>query len=169
MTSIFTVNDWLLAEDYQKNEIVKKDGLYYYALRDIPSNTSFSTTYWGGVAQLNAVTFKPEFIWKPSYNSPADHSPKVRSIQFADGYEQRIPDGLNNNLLILNLTFELRDLPEAAAILHFLHTRKGSESFVFTPPAPYAERKKFICKDWSHNEVFFNNHSIRAKFEERVV
>jgi phage-related protein len=169
MISIFTVADWDGILSYSKNDIVKKDGLYYYAVKDVPAGATFSLSQWGGYVQLNQIQNKPYFLWKPSYNSPVDHAPRVKVIQFADGYEQRIPDGINNTLLTLNLNFELRDSNEARAILHFLYTRKAVETFAFTPPAPYADVKLFVCKEWTHNEVFFNNHSIRAKFEERAV
>lgn len=166
MSSIYTVSNWVSNEEYIKNSIVRKDNRIYYAATNIPINTEFNTTDWLGYTTVGQET-KPNFIWKPSYNSSSDHTPRVKTIQFDDGYEQRIADGINNNLLSLSLSFDLRDLTEARAILHFLYARQGSESFFFMPPPPYETVKKFVCKEWSHNEVFFNNHSIRARFDEK--
>jgi phage-related protein len=169
MLSIFNVTEWDQGRVYQQNDAVLKAGKYYYALRDVPASQLFNSFYWGGYPTTPATpTAKPVFIWKPSYNVSVNHTPRIKSIQFGDGYEQRIQDGINNQLLNLEMSFDLRTRQESSAILHFFYARNGVESFLYTPNAPYGTQKKFICKEWAHSELFLDNHSVRVKFEERV-
>ena len=46
-------------------------------------------------------------------------------------------DGINNILLPFTLIFDKRSNSQARAILHFLDARRGSESFIMTPPPPF--------------------------------
>lgn len=168
MNSIFTTPDWDINQAYKKHDfVVYEDGLIYYALLDLGAGTEWNTSYWGGVTYVNGE-YVPEFIWKPSYNNNVAFAPRVLSIQFGDGYEQRVADGINNSLINLDYNFDLRSTNEATAILHFLNYRKSVESFYYTPPAPYSSRLLFICKEWSHTEIFYNNHSVRTRFEQRI-
>jgi len=69
-------------------------------------------------------------------------------------------------LLELNLSFNNRSDNEAYAILHFLEQHYGCIPFQFTPPAPYDQKKSFICEEWQHTYNYKNNHSITAKFNQ---
>ena len=42
----------------------------------------------------------------------------------------------------------------------------GAESFVFTPPAPFATAAKFVCKSFNTNYIFYDNYTITATFEQ---
>ena len=173
-TSIYEVPNWANNTAYQKYDIVKSGTFYFYANRDHTSHASqtFEQTYtandslWLGRGVDNGGLYKPKFQWIPSYNSNAKFSPRVKTLKFGDGYEQRLRDGINNNLIRMDLRFEGRTLQESAAIMHFLETRNGVEAFLFVPPAPYNSQRKFKCSDWDHSLQFFNNHSISAVFEE---
>jgi len=69
-------------------------------------------------------------------------------------------------LLKIDLSFDLRSAAESAAIIHFLNSRAGAESFLFTPVEPYSTLRNFVCKSWSHTLIFYENNSIRASFEQ---
>jgi phage-related protein len=167
MLSIYTTENWNIANSYFKDDAVRyTDGLIYYAIKDVPANTPFSATYFGGIL-IVGNEIRPEFLWQPAYNSNANHNPRVKVNQFGDGYDQRVPDGINNILLDVDYTFDFRSLQEASAILHFLENRGGTELFFFTPTPPYSVRKRMICRQWTHSEEFADNHTVRAKFEER--
>ncbi len=173
-TSIFEVPDWANSTQYLKNDIVKSNGFYFYANRDHTSHPSqtFEQTYtadkllWLGRGEDNGGLYKPKFQWIPSYNSDSEFEPRVKTLKFGDGYEQRLKDGINNSLIKMNLTFEGRSIQESAAIIHFLETREGVEAFLFIPPAPYNSQRKFKCPRWRHSLKFYNNHTITAYFEE---
>lgn len=38
------------------------------------------------------------FKWKVKPDMKKEFEPRVKSVKFGDGYEQRRPDGINNNL-----------------------------------------------------------------------
>lgn len=38
------------------------------------------------------------FKWKVKPDMKKEFEPRVKSVKFSDGYEQRRPDGINNNL-----------------------------------------------------------------------
>mgnify|MGYP001188565944 FL=1 len=177
MSSIYdTIAVWS-AGDFVENDIREypsNSNQYWYSLRDATSDSSTPTVgsvQWGGrttfaIQSASNTTNVPEFIWTPSYNQSAEISPRVLTVRFGDGYTQRTPDGINNNLLNLDLTFENRSEKEATAIAHFLNVRRGAEAFAYTPPSPYATQKLFICKSFSSTFVFNDNFTVSAKFEE---
>lgn len=172
-TNIFTISNWASSTDYLKHDIVLKDSRYYYAIIDHTSDSLFTSDFnggkWGGIEiDLNG-TYKPSFIWQPSFGSSVLVTPRVNQIKFGDGYEQRIQDGINNILLELDLTFEKLDLAEFTAICHFLTERKGKESFFFTPPQPFNSRKRFISRSFESSWTNINNNVIKTKFEEMPI
>jgi phage-related protein len=170
--SVYDISDWATSVSYSKWDIVKSNGLYYYALVNHVS-TSFitdSTTngYWGGVGVDESGGNKPKFIWKPIYGLPISIEPRVKTVVFGDGYEKRMEDGINNTLLSLNCRFEGKDMAEFSAICHFLYQRKGAESFLFTAPKPFGKEKKFKCQKFEPTIDFYENYSVNATFEEVV-
>lgn len=174
-SSIFNIQSWANSTNYLKDDIVLSNNNYYYALQNHQSNPSqtFNQTIadnpnlWGGMGiDTTTNTNKPFFIWKPSYSSSVTISPKVKVIKFGDGYEQRTRDGINSILLDIDLSFDNRSSTEATAILHFLHEKSSYKSFLFLPSPPYNTMKKFVCRTWSHSTIFYDNQSIKAKFEE---
>lgn len=170
--NIFDIGNWAPNTFYSKDSPVKNGNYYYYALVDHTSNGgNFDTdgTKWGGISTDSNGEIKPTFLWIPSYQSTTNNNPRIKEIKYGDGYTQTSKDGINNLLLDLDLSFDNRKLNEISAILHFFNIRQGTESFLFTPPPPYAKRKRFICKTWNHVPVFYDNHSVKAKFEEKVI
>lgn len=176
-TSIYNVPDYTPGTNYYTEDIVRYTGswnsislsrnyLYctstHLSYTTEPSTTQFDgyTTYYGEV--------KPKFIWVPSYGSNLDQQPRVLTTKFGDGYESRIDDGINNNLLTIKLTFEQRSLAEITAIIHFLTTRNGKESFIYTHLQPYNIAKKYICRQWNDSQAFYGNYNLTATFEEVV-
>ena len=176
MSSIYdTIAVWVEG-DFVKNDIREypaNSNQYWYSLKDDTGNAppTVGSGQWGGrttfaIQSASNTTNVPEFIWTPSYNQSAEISPRVLAVRFGDGYTQRIPDGINNNLLNLDLTFENRSEKEATAIAHFLNVRRGAEPFAYTPPSPYATQKLFICKSFTSTFVFNDNFTVNAKLEE---
>jgi len=171
---------------YSKNDIVmvKETPLvstgvptnlkYYYALIDVPSGEDTLVTnsaYWGGYENINNTQSYPLFLWTPSYNVAVQHAPRVKSVIFGNGYQQRSPDGLYSGLIKIDLTFDKRDEKESRAILHFLKTQKGVTGFVVKKlPQIYADgpdnsyKKRFVCQNFNSTYVFHNNYSVKASF-----
>ena len=61
-------------------------------------------------------------ITNPVYNTRINARPKVNTLSFGDGFEQRLTEGLNQNPLSVNLTFELSQTDADTAIT-FLNAR----------------------------------------------
>jgi phage-related protein len=184
--SIYNVPEHNSSNTYAKNAIVftqdplqagtgvPKNIKYYYARQDVPSSTAItSLTYWGGYTTISSrrETTLPQFIWTPSYNLSVNQQPKVNSIVLGNGYEQRVPDGIYNNLIRLELSFDMRTELEARAIAHFLRTRKGSQSFavqhlpeIYQDSANYV--KRFYCPSFNTSFAFHDNYTIKATFVE---
>lgn len=104
------------------------------------------------------------FTWTPSYNSQVDEEPRVLSNSYGDGYQQRVGDGINNNLPKWAVRFDVRELAEAGAIRDFLRARGGVEAFDWTPPLGSAG--KWICRKWSANASGPMTYDISAVFEQ---
>jgi phage-related protein len=170
MASIFDISNWVEYTYYSVDKIVLDNEVYYYCIENHTSSDSFvddKLLYWAGLSTLNSKT-KPYFRWEPSYGSQVVGQPRIKKIQFGDAYVQRAADGINNNLIVLDLSFNELKKDSARAICHFLHERCGKESFIFTPPEPYDKAKFFICESWTMPWNFYDNMSIRAQFVEVI-
>ena len=101
------------------------------------------------------------FNWDVAPNMSVKANPRVKTIKFGDGYEQRIKDGINNDLRTYNVTLTVaRD--DGLVIDAFL-TRQGGVHL-------NGESRKLItvkCLSWSTN-VKHTAMSIIATFEEVV-
>lgn len=166
-SSIYNIQAWAGTTAYQQDDIVLYSGLYYYAKSNHTSGASFDSTLWDGVTTYNSTT-KPYFFWVPSYGSAANLKPKIKQIKYGDGYEQRVPDGISNNLLTLDLTFDLMTRNKMTAITHFLNLRGGKEAFVYLPQPPFSLNKLFVCREIPIVNNFFNNYSMKLVFDEVV-
>ncbi len=168
---LFNIDSWATSTSYVKNSIVTINNLFYYSLVDHTSGASFASDLalnkWGGYLTYNGEN-KPNFLWSPSYGYSFEIEPKVKTINFDDGYTQDIPNGINNILLPFNVNFDDRDLMEYRAILHFLQTRNGTERFFFILPMPFNIIKKFICPKWTPTQSFYGKYSIQTIFQERI-
>lgn len=170
--NIYTIIDWITSNNYYQHDIVSFNNKFYYLLPNrllggviSPDN---DITNWGGYVTDSDGTVKPKFLWIPSYGFNIPLKPKIKKIDF-EGYTQRVKQVINNNLLTLELGFDERKLPEITAIAHFLDKRAASESFCFVPPNPFGNQMRFICEDYSMQNVSYNNNSIKATFVQAAV
>lgn len=104
------------------------------------------------------------FTYTPDFGASQTKRPRVNSMRFSDGYEQRATFGINTNPQEWSLTFAMRTDSEASAIDAFLEARKGVESFDWTPPNSSAGR--YICREWTKTLDRNNLNTIQAKFEQ---
>jgi phage-related protein len=179
MASIYdTVPTWSAATTYNKYSIVQgSDNRYYYSIIDNnvgagnnPVTSSNLGVDWDGYILLNG-SLVPNFWWRPSYDANIRNTPKIIINQFGNGYEQRINDGINNNLINFILRFDNRNEQETVSILHFLGQRNGKESFVYNLPTIYAKdplnlKTRFTCMNWESIYASYNNYQISCEFRE---
>ena len=100
----------------------------------------------------------------PTYGASKRSRPNVRTVQFGDGFSQRITYGLNQDPKQWSLTFEVSET-DADTIETFLEARGGSESFDWSPPDE-ATTYKWICQDWSKSIPYLNRATITATFQQ---
>ena len=105
------------------------------------------------------------FHWRPQNSSTASVSPKVRVIKFGDGYEQRIQDGINNNLRSYNVTF-IGLFEDMTLIDEFLNRQGGIHSFLWREPNTN-KTITVVCRSWSSTPNGAVK-TISATFEEVV-
>lgn len=166
------ISGWRPQVIYPKYGIASgADYRYYYSLADNNLNndpTLNLNTLWDGYILINGA-YVPDFYWKPSYSTVAQAEPRINRIKFGNGYEKRIPDGLNTNLMTIQIGFENRKESEAVAILHFLNKMNGQQSFIFNVPTVFDKstfNTRFVCPNWQTTYNFYQNYSIKALFEE---
>jgi phage-related protein len=175
MASIYNIAGWVdTSKKYYVNDIVSVGDRFWYCIKDHTSSAvntpEIGSIYWDGSVNITiagASKTWPLFIWSPSYNLGIAHEPRVLTIQFGDGYEQRLTDGINNDKLSFTLNFDKRNKQEATAIIHFLASKSGRDPFFFKAPEPYGVMKKFICTQWSSTLQFDDNYTVSATFSER--
>jgi phage-related protein len=103
-----------------------------------------------------------EFTYVEDQGSSASVKPRIRKIQFGDGYSQRSADGINNDLKTFKLAFTLLDATTYNAILSFFETRGGTTPFTWTPHG--RTEGYYVCEEWE--ESFDYTGSISATFIE---
>ena len=107
------------------------------------------------------------FTIAPSYEPESTRSPRILSIKFGDGYEQRALDGIHADLQSWSLTFSDRPTAEADTIeAFFVAARGGIDTFVWTPPRS-AVASSWTCRTGTRRATGFDSDTITATFEEQ--
>lgn len=90
------------------------------------------------------------FTWRPDWGLSTDIEFKVQKAEFAD-YTQRSKKGINNGPPTITLSFSKRATQETDAIMDFLESKSGVESFAFIDrrgrPGLYTCEKVSITED----------------------
>lgn len=101
-----------------------------------------------------------------SYGAQKASEPKMRTIRFGDGYEQRLTFGLNQNPKRWDLTWNNITETEADTIEAFLDARAvDAASFDWTPPDE-STAYKWVCESWSKSIDYPTRSTISATFRE---
>ena len=86
------------------------------------------------------------FTWLPDWTAKKKRSPTVRTVQFGDGYEQRVADGVNISPQSWEGMVFKRDVATVDDIDDFLNARNGIESFNWVTPKGDSVVVK--CEEW---------------------
>ena len=104
-------------------------------------------------------------IANPKYNYTVSRQPAVNVISFGDGFEQRITQGLNQNPITLNLTFDLSQTDSTTAV-NFLNARiTDGASFTFLVPNENVT-KNFVCLTYNTAVPYKNRVTLTCSFRE---
>ena len=103
----------------------------------------------------------------PTYGASQQSSPRTTTVQFGDGYQQRLLVGMAKNLnpKVWRLTWKVSET-DADTITEFLDARANdSASFDWTPLDNPTVRK-WICSSWTKTITYLNRATITATFQE---
>lgn len=116
--------------------------------------------YWDG------WTATQSFTWSPSFSPVSQRQPRIVSVKFGDGYEQRGLDGINADLQKWQLTFQHCPVAEADAIEAFFTSNQAAiVPFSWQPPRA-GTASKFICRSWTRTIQSPVTDTITATFEQ---
>lgn len=105
------------------------------------------------------------FTWVPVFGAGTETEPRVNTVNYGDGYSQRVADGINTALQVKSVLFQ-GTTAVIDAIEAFLKIENGVTYFLWTPPGK--TQKKWLCKKWSRVENAYNNESLSTTFYEVV-
>ena len=93
-------------------------------------------------------------------------NPKVHTMTFGDGYEQRLADGINNLGQTMNVSFSTRPKAEIDDIVAFFESLGGVSKFRMTIDDTNGnETIKVICRQWNQTWAYDDFYSLSATFE----
>ena len=93
-------------------------------------------------------------------------SPKVHTVTFGDGYEQRIADGINNLTQSMNVSFATRPKAEIDDLVAFFESLGGVSKFRMTiDDTNGAETIKVVCRQWNQTWNYDDFYSLSATFD----
>jgi len=105
------------------------------------------------------------FGWSPDKGARQKIAPNVKRTKFGDGYELRVPVGVNTKPKNWSVTFT-RPAATAEAILDFLSARAGVEPFTWVDPM--GKTGTYVCREWESGQMTegFGVYQISGTFEQ---
>jgi len=111
----------------------------------------------------------PALPYEPDNALDVTHAPRVIRAKFGDGYEQRVKDGINHDLQVWNVTYELKGYAMSQTLYSFFKGLGGVDAFVWTPPGDAVQRR-FVVREFSRSLPYGATaiQTLTFKFEEVV-
>lgn len=104
----------------------------------------------------------------PDKGLTRNSTPKVLVAKFGDGYEQRLPNGINSIDETFSATFNNRTKEEIDDITGYLASLKGATSFTYTIPDTNESGNeisiKVVCENYSQVYNYGDFYSAMATF-----
>ncbi len=96
----------------------------------------------------------------PTYSFSKNTAPRVRTVVFGDGFEQRLSYGINQNPKTYSLEFNVTEA-DSDVIEGFLNSRAfDNESFNFTPPGEGISNTGTYARSGSTVTITITNHGV---------
>ena len=102
----------------------------------------------------------------PDFGSARRSAPIVRTVQFGDGYQQRLKYGLNQNPKEWDLRWTVKSTADADAIEAFFDARAADNAAFDWTPLDDSTAYKWICSEWNREFNYANVHTITATFKQ---
>jgi len=103
-----------------------------------------------------------------SYGASKSSAPRTRTVQFGDGYQQRLLYGIPSHMNPKEWQLSWVNITEANAdtIETFLDARaEDGASFDWSPPDE-TSTYKWICRSWQRTHQYADINTITATFEQ---
>ena len=95
-------------------------------------------------------------------------TPKIHTMDFGDGYTQRIADGINNLQQTMNVSFSTRPKAEIDDLVAFFESLNGVTKFRFdladSNAGSSTETIKVVCSEWEQTWVYDDYYTLDATF-----
>ena len=102
----------------------------------------------------------------PTYGAQKRSNPKVKVVQYGDGYQQRIRFGaINNDPKSWSLNWDNITETDSDTIENFLVARGAAETFDWTPPDE-STAYKWVCSSWAKTIPYTGRSNISATFTQ---
>jgi phage-related protein len=102
-----------------------------------------------------------DFAYQPAPSAPESHEPRVLVAAFGDGYEQRVADGINNDLETFDLVFN-RATADIDTIMTFLAGKGAATAFTWTPDG--GSEITVVCPSWQRIRTAKGVQGVAARF-----
>lgn len=91
----------------------------------------------------------------------------IIKAQFGDGYEQRVPNGINYKRDLINIVWQNISLAQRTTIINALATaRYGADYLTYTPPGE-STAKKFVQEgSWQSQTLGGNTYTMSVPFRQ---
>ena len=104
--------------------------------------------------------------WCPQPGYSVDEEPKRKVLNFGNGYQQRMEDGINTLLRKYSVTFKVKN-KESAQFRNFMKEHGGALAFYFKDVALGGELVKVVCPKFPRS-VTKTHTTFTCEFEEVV-
>lgn len=104
--------------------------------------------------------------WCPQPGYTVEEEPRRKVINYGNGYQQRIEDGINTLLRKYSVTYKIKN-NESAQFRSFMKEHGGVRAFYFKDVALGGELVKVICNKFPRS-VTKTHTTFNCEFEEVV-
>jgi phage-related protein len=105
---------------------------------------------------------------QPDKQFSRSNTPRVHYIQFGDGYEQRLQQGINNLKQEISVSFQTRPKAEIDDLVSFFESLAGVSKFRFdiadTNAGSSTETIKVVCSQWTQKWEYDDYYTLDASF-----
>ncbi len=105
---------------------------------------------------------------QPDKQFTRTNNPRVHLVQFGDGYEQRLQNGINSLNQEISVSFATRPKAEIDDLVAFFESLAGVTKFRFdiadTNAGSDTETIKVVCSEWEQSWEYDDYYTLDATF-----
>ncbi len=105
---------------------------------------------------------------QPDKSLTRSNTPRVHFVQFGDGYEQRLANGINSLAQEISVQFQTRPKAEIDDLVAFFESLNGVSKFRFdladSNAGSSTETIKVVCSAWNQKWEYDDFYTLEATF-----